>query len=164
MYPLKKNSAVLEFWKRILQFNPPIIVSYFIVFYPQSLPDMGSIIKSFKSLKCYGKNIQDLRPVRCAFTVLLEDNNNDNNKNDDDHNDLVRSCWQIVFTLLLVWPLPGHLTMSRGMTSALRRCLSTSSRHATKYNEPLSGNAMPRSGGIASMFRLPVQTDTQGKK
>ncbi|XP_022338288.2 agmatinase, mitochondrial-like [Crassostrea virginica] len=54
--------------------------------------------------------------------------------------------------------------MSRGMTSALRRCLSTSSRHATKYNEPLSGNAMPRSGGIASMFRLPVQTDTQGLK
>nr|XP_022341025.1 uncharacterized protein LOC111135347 isoform X2 [Crassostrea virginica] len=50
------------------------------------------------------------------------------------------------------------------MKSALRRCLSTSSRHAGKYNEPLSGNAIPRSGGIASMMRLPVQTDTQGLK
>jgi guanidinobutyrase len=28
-----------------------------------------------------------------------------------------------------------------------------------KYNQPLSGNEMPRFGGIASMFRLPVQQD-----
>jgi guanidinobutyrase len=32
----------------------------------------------------------------------------------------------------------------------------------TKYNQPLSGNDMPRFAGIASMFRLPVQQDTSG--
>jgi guanidinobutyrase len=30
------------------------------------------------------------------------------------------------------------------------------------YNQPLSGNEMPRFGGIASLFRLPVQTDPAG--
>jgi len=30
------------------------------------------------------------------------------------------------------------------------------------FNQPLSGNAMPRFGGISSMFRLPVQTDPAG--
>ena len=29
-------------------------------------------------------------------------------------------------------------------------------------NQPLSGNAMPRFGGIASMMRLPVATTAQG--
>lgn len=32
----------------------------------------------------------------------------------------------------------------------------------TSYNQPLSGNEMPRFAGIASMFRLPVQTDASG--
>ena len=32
----------------------------------------------------------------------------------------------------------------------------------TKFNQPLSGNEMPRFAGIASMFRLPVQLDAQG--
>jgi len=32
----------------------------------------------------------------------------------------------------------------------------------TKFNQPLSGNDMPRFGGIASMFRLPVQQDAGG--
>jgi guanidinobutyrase len=32
----------------------------------------------------------------------------------------------------------------------------------TEFNQPLSGNEMPRFGGIASMFRLPVQSDAQG--
>lgn len=32
----------------------------------------------------------------------------------------------------------------------------------TEFNQPLSGNEMPRFGGIASMFRLPVQADAQG--
>lgn len=54
--------------------------------------------------------------------------------------------------------------MKRIVTSTLRRCLCTSSSHGGKYNEPLSGNEMPRSGGIASMMRLPVQTDSQGLK
>jgi len=31
-----------------------------------------------------------------------------------------------------------------------------------KYNQPLSGNDMPRFGGIASMFRLPVQPTADG--
>ncbi|XP_062575769.1 agmatinase, mitochondrial-like [Saccostrea cucullata] len=44
----------------------------------------------------------------------------------------------------------------------LGRSLSTSTRHGGKFNEPLSGNEMPRSGGIASMMRLPIQNDTQG--
>ncbi|MEP0202215.1 MAG: agmatinase [Halioglobus sp.] len=30
------------------------------------------------------------------------------------------------------------------------------------FNQPLSGNDMPRFGGIASMFRLPVQNDASG--
>lgn len=30
---------------------------------------------------------------------------------------------------------------------------------AGKYNQPLSGYEMPRSGGIATTFRLPLQTD-----
>ena len=30
------------------------------------------------------------------------------------------------------------------------------------YNQPLSGNDMPRFGGIASLFRLPVQSDSSG--
>lgn len=30
------------------------------------------------------------------------------------------------------------------------------------YNQPLSGNAMPRFGGIASMMRLPIATSPQG--
>ena len=29
-------------------------------------------------------------------------------------------------------------------------------------NQPLSGNAMPRFGGIASMMRLPIATSPQG--
>ena len=32
----------------------------------------------------------------------------------------------------------------------------------TEFNQPLSGNDMPRFGGIASMFRLPVQQDASG--
>ena len=32
----------------------------------------------------------------------------------------------------------------------------------TTFNQPLSGNEMPRFGGIASMFRLPVQRDASG--
>ena len=32
----------------------------------------------------------------------------------------------------------------------------------TTFNQPLSGNEMPRFGGIASMFRLPVQQDASG--
>ena len=32
----------------------------------------------------------------------------------------------------------------------------------SQYNQPLSGNEMPRFGGIASMFRLPVQSDPEG--
>ncbi len=32
----------------------------------------------------------------------------------------------------------------------------------TEFNQPLSGNDMPRFGGIASMFRLPVQSDASG--
>jgi len=32
----------------------------------------------------------------------------------------------------------------------------------TTFNQPLSGNDMPRFGGIASMFRLPVQQDATG--
>lgn len=31
-----------------------------------------------------------------------------------------------------------------------------------EFNQPLSGNDMPRFGGIASLFRLPVQTDATG--
>ena len=31
-----------------------------------------------------------------------------------------------------------------------------------QYNQPLSGNEMPRFGGIASMFRLPVQRGADG--
>jgi len=31
-----------------------------------------------------------------------------------------------------------------------------------EFNQPLSGNDMPRFGGIASMFRLPVQADAAG--
>ena len=30
------------------------------------------------------------------------------------------------------------------------------------YNQPLSGNDMPRFGGIASMFRLPIQHGSSG--
>ncbi|MCZ6501462.1 MAG: agmatinase, partial [Gammaproteobacteria bacterium] len=30
------------------------------------------------------------------------------------------------------------------------------------YNQPLSGNEMPRFGGIASMFRLPTAESAQG--
>jgi len=32
----------------------------------------------------------------------------------------------------------------------------------SKYNQPLSGNVMPRFGGPVTMMRLPTQTDTQG--
>lgn len=32
----------------------------------------------------------------------------------------------------------------------------------SKFNQPLSGNEMPRFGGIASMFRLPVQATAEG--
>lgn len=32
----------------------------------------------------------------------------------------------------------------------------------TRFNQPLGGNEMPRFGGIASMFRLPVQADARG--
>jgi len=32
----------------------------------------------------------------------------------------------------------------------------------TELNQPLSGNEMPRFGGIASMFRLPIETGSQG--
>ena len=31
----------------------------------------------------------------------------------------------------------------------------------TTFNQPLSGNEMPRFGGIASMFRLPVITTSE---
>jgi guanidinobutyrase len=31
-----------------------------------------------------------------------------------------------------------------------------------EYNQPLGGNEMPRFGGIASMFRLPVQSGAEG--
>lgn len=40
---------------------------------------------------------------------------------------------------------------------------STCQRLQGKFNEPLSGHEMPRAGGIASMMRLPVQTDAEGK-
>lgn len=33
---------------------------------------------------------------------------------------------------------------------------------SSEYNQPLSGNEMPRFGGIASLFRLPVQATAQG--
>jgi guanidinobutyrase len=33
---------------------------------------------------------------------------------------------------------------------------------SSEFNQPLGGNQMPRFGGIASMFRLPVQTDAAG--
>ena len=32
----------------------------------------------------------------------------------------------------------------------------------SKFNQPLSGNEMPRFGGIASMFRLPVPGSAEG--
>lgn len=32
-----------------------------------------------------------------------------------------------------------------------------------KYNEPLSGHEMVRAGGIASMMRLPVHTNSDGE-
>ena len=32
----------------------------------------------------------------------------------------------------------------------------------TEFNQPLGGNEMPRFGGIASLFRLPVQNDAEG--
>ncbi|XP_060573590.1 guanidinobutyrase-like [Ruditapes philippinarum] len=46
----------------------------------------------------------------------------------------------------------------------VQRCLdfSTTACVGKVYNEPLSGHEMPRAGGIASMMRLPVQTDTEG--
>lgn len=31
-----------------------------------------------------------------------------------------------------------------------------------KFNQPLSGNDMPRFGGFASMMRLPTQADAEG--
>ncbi|XP_064615410.1 guanidinobutyrase-like [Liolophura sinensis] len=34
--------------------------------------------------------------------------------------------------------------------------------YSSRYNQPLSGNVMPRPGGIASMMRLPVQNNTDG--
>jgi len=33
---------------------------------------------------------------------------------------------------------------------------------ADSFNQPLSGNEMPRFGGIASMFRLPTQDSSDG--
>jgi guanidinobutyrase len=33
---------------------------------------------------------------------------------------------------------------------------------ASQYNQPLSGNEMPRFGGVASLFRLPTQADASG--
>ena len=37
-----------------------------------------------------------------------------------------------------------------------------SNSETRKFNEPLSGAVMPRSGGIASMMRLPVQETSEG--
>ncbi|KAJ8310111.1 hypothetical protein KUTeg_011976 [Tegillarca granosa] len=41
------------------------------------------------------------------------------------------------------------------------RKFSTCRVLAKTFNEPLSGNDMPRAGGIASMMRLPIQTNTE---
>ncbi|XP_070535734.1 agmatinase, mitochondrial-like [Ptychodera flava] len=46
--------------------------------------------------------------------------------------------------------------------SQLSRNMATSARKLKKFNKPLSGFDMARSGGIASMFRLPIQEDAQG--
>lgn len=35
---------------------------------------------------------------------------------------------------------------------------------ANKFNEPLSGNDLTRAGGIASMMRLPVHKNADGKQ
>ncbi|XP_071949773.1 guanidinobutyrase-like [Antedon mediterranea] len=37
---------------------------------------------------------------------------------------------------------------------------STSSNRSSEFNRPLTGNDMPRAGGIASMFRLPIHKTT----
>lgn len=44
----------------------------------------------------------------------------------------------------------------------LKRGLSLSSK-ALAYNHPKSSKEMLRAGGIASMYRLPIYNDTDGK-
>ncbi|KAL4220551.1 hypothetical protein ACF0H5_020949 [Mactra antiquata] len=46
--------------------------------------------------------------------------------------------------------------------STFGRVLFSTCAARNKYNEPLSGHDMVRAGGIASMMRLPVQSDTTG--
>ncbi|XP_076435697.1 guanidinobutyrase-like [Babylonia areolata] len=49
------------------------------------------------------------------------------------------------------------------LSSRSKRCFSVSATlGTTKRNYPLSANEMPRSGGIASMMRLPIQDTTEG--
>ena len=53
--------------------------------------------------------------------------------------------------------------MVRGVGLTSRRHVSSSAvRGSGERNFPMSGNDMPRSGGIASMMRLPVQSNTEG--
>ncbi|ELT96604.1 hypothetical protein CAPTEDRAFT_160862 [Capitella teleta] len=52
----------------------------------------------------------------------------------------------------------GRILKQTGHT----RCFSSTSRCPKEMNRPLSANNLPRPAGISSMFRLPVQADTEG--
>ena len=54
------------------------------------------------------------------------------------------------------------LSLIRLKPSVQVRQFSVCSRLNEAFNFPTSPNAMPRSGGIASMMRLPVQSTAEG--
>ena len=49
------------------------------------------------------------------------------------------------------------------ITKLEARCIQTQSvLFQDEFNQPLSANEMPRSGGIASFARLPIQSTAEG--
>ena len=65
--------------------------------------------------------------------------------------------------------LLGKCLFSRGRTTFGRVLFSSTTRRDTsdkpraRYNQPISCQDLPRCGGIASMYRLPVQDNTDGR-
>ena len=57
---------------------------------------------------------------------------------------------------------PSPLSLVRLKTSLQARHFSVCSRLSKAFNFPISPNDMPRSGGISSMMRLPVQSTAEG--
>ena len=72
---------------------------------------------------------------------------------------LLLYCKTTLTILILIQELLNKVTM---LKQIFKRGLSISSK-ALAYNHPITSKEMLRAGGIASMYRLPVYKNTDGK-